>query len=64
MDEELRHAINREVLAELLKNYFRSTMPEPYASAMCKQVDDAKALCSLLEMLKKDIERGNRGMRQ
>lgn len=52
---ELHKAFDKEVLKLLLKTDIRQRYPEPEASRLCQQVDDAATLADLLEYMAKEM---------
>ena len=50
---ELIRAVNKELISCLVDN-----MPDPNASAMCKQVDEAESLSTLLEKVLREARLG------
>lgn len=52
---ELYKAFDKEVLKLLLKTDIRQRYPEPEASRLCQQVDDAAILADLLEYMAKEM---------
>lgn len=54
---ELYKAFDKEVLKLLLKTDIRQRFPEPEASLLCQQVDDAAILADLLEYMAKEMRK-------
>lgn len=52
---ELQKAFDKEMLKLLLKTDIRQRYPEPEASWLCQQVDDAAILADLLEYMAKEM---------
>lgn len=54
---ELQNAFDKEMLKLLLKTDIRQRYPEPEASRLCQQVDDAVKLADLLEYMAKEMRK-------
>lgn len=54
---ELQKAFDKEMLKLLLKTDIRQRYPEPEASRLCQQVDDAVKLADLLEYMAKEMRK-------
>lgn len=54
---ELQKAFDKEMLKLLLKTDIRQRYPEPEASRLCQQVDDAVKLADLLEYMVKEMRK-------
>lgn len=54
---ELQKAFDKEMLKLLLKTDIRQRYPEPEASRLCQQVDDAVKLADLLEYMAKEMSK-------
>ena len=52
---DLHKAFDKEVVKLLLKTDIRRRFPEPEASLLCQQVDDAAILADLLEYMAKEM---------
>lgn len=53
--EELRKAFSKELFSGMMKANIRSRYPEPLASMLCKQLDDAKTFADFLESMAKQM---------
>lgn len=53
---ELQKAFDKEMLKLLFKTNIRQRYPEPEASWLCLQVDDAAILADLLEHMAKEMK--------
>ena len=54
---ELYKAFDKEVVKLLLKTAIRQRYPEPAASRLCLQVDDAAILADLFEYMAKEMRK-------
>lgn len=54
---DLQKAFDKEVVKLLLKTDIRRRFPEPEASRLCLQVDDAAKLADLLEYMAKEMRK-------
>ena len=54
---ELQKAFDKEMLKLHLKTDIRQRYPEPEASRLCQQVDDAVKLADLLEYMAKEMRK-------
>lgn len=54
---DLQKAFDKEEFKLLLKTYIRQRFPEPEASRLCQQVDDAAILADLLEYMAKEMRK-------
>lgn len=54
---DLQKAFDKEMLKLLLKTDIRQRYPEPEASSLCQQVDDAAILADLLEYMAKEMRK-------
>ena len=54
---ELQKAFDKEVVKLLLMTDIRQRFPEPEASRLCQQVDDAAILADLLEYMAKEMRK-------
>lgn len=52
---ELQKAFDKELLKLLFKTDVRKRYPEPEASRLCQQIDDAAILADLLEYMAKEM---------
>lgn len=52
---DLQKAFDKEVIKLLVKTNIRQRYPEPEASWLCLQVDDAATLADLLEYMAKEM---------
>lgn len=53
--DELRKAFSKEMFSSMMKANIRSRYPEPLASMLCKQLDDAKTFADFLESMAKQM---------
>lgn len=54
---DLQKAFDKEVFKLLLKTDIQQRFPEPEASLLCLQVDDAAKLADLLEYMAKEMRK-------
>lgn len=54
---ELQKVFDKEMLKLLFKTDIRKRYPEPEASWLCQQVDDAAILADLLEYIAKEMRK-------
>ncbi len=57
MMNELQKAFDKEMLKLLFKTNIRQRYPEPEASWLCQQIDDAAILADLLEYMAKEMRK-------
>lgn len=57
LNNNLQKAFDKEVVKLLLKTAIRQRYPEPEASRLCLQVDDAAILADLFEYMAKEMRK-------
>lgn len=55
---EFWQRLSREAFVNMLKAGIHNSMPEPFASNYCRQLDDVKAVGELLEYIGKQMQKG------
>jgi len=56
---DFRDAIQKEILMNAMKAMIRNSNPEPQATYLCNQLDDARNIADCLEQILKQVNKNN-----
>lgn len=57
---DFQNAIQKKILMDAMKVMIRSSNPEPQATHLCNQLDEARNLADCLEQILKQVKNNNR----